>query len=110
MAVHRSVRPAPASCFQRSKDLYSHPLLNPEALEYRCHLTVCLAIPARIVEKKGDHAKVDFGDGVTREANISLVDVAIGDYVIVHAGFAIEVLDHKEAKETLKLWEELLSV
>jgi len=70
---------------------------------------VCLAIPAKIVEKKGDHARVDFGDGVIREANISLVDAKIGEYVIVHAGFAIEILDEKEAKETLKLWEDILS-
>jgi len=70
---------------------------------------VCLAIPARIVEKKGDHARVDFGDGVIRETNISLVNAKIGDHVIVHAGFAIEILDEKEARETLKLWEEILS-
>ena len=70
---------------------------------------MCLAIPARIVEKKGDHARVDFGDGVIREANISLVNAKIGDHVIVHAGFAIEILDEKEARETLKLWEEILS-
>jgi hydrogenase expression/formation protein HypC len=70
---------------------------------------VCLAIPARIIEKKGGHARVDYGDGVIREANISLVDADVGDYVIVHAGFAIEILDEREAKETLKLWEQLLS-
>jgi len=70
---------------------------------------LCLAIPARIIEKKGDHARVDFGDGVVREANISLVNANTGDYVIVHAGFAIEILDEQEAKETLKLWEQLLS-
>ena len=78
-------------------------------LHYRCHFIVCLAIPAMIIEKKGDHARVDFGDGVIREANVSLVEANVGDHVIVHAGFAIEVLDEKEANETLKLWEELLS-
>ncbi len=70
---------------------------------------MCLAIPAKILEKKGDHARVDFGDGVVREANISLVNVSVGDHVIVHAGFAIEVLDEKEAMETLRLWQEILS-
>ncbi len=70
---------------------------------------MCLAIPARVLEKKGDHARVDFGDGVIREANISLVNVNIGDHVIVHAGFAIEVLNEKEAMETLRLWQEILS-
>jgi hydrogenase expression/formation protein HypC len=70
---------------------------------------MCLAILARVLEKYGDNAKVDFGEGTTREVNISLVDVDVGEYVIVHAGFAIEVLDESEAKETLRLWNELLS-
>jgi hydrogenase expression/formation protein HypC len=70
---------------------------------------MCLAIPAKVLEKTGDNAKVDFGEGTTREVNISLVDVDVGGYVIVHAGFAIEVLDEIEAKETLNLWNEILS-
>jgi hydrogenase expression/formation protein HypC len=70
---------------------------------------MCLAIPARVLEKNGDSAKVDFGDGTTREVNVALVDVKVGEYVIVHAGFAIEVLDEAEAKETLRLWSELLT-
>jgi hydrogenase expression/formation protein HypC len=70
---------------------------------------MCLAIPAKVLEKTGDNAKVDFGEGTTREVNISLVDVDVGGYVIVHAGFAIEVLDETEAKETLNLWNEILS-
>jgi len=68
---------------------------------------MCLAIPAKVLEIHGDRAKVDFG-GVKRDVNISLVNVAVGQYVIVHAGFAIEVIDEKEALETLRLWEELL--
>ena len=59
---------------------------------------MCLAIPAKVLEKHGDTAKVDFGDGTTREINIALVDVAPGEYVIVHAGFAIQVLDEAEAQ------------
>jgi hydrogenase expression/formation protein HypC len=70
---------------------------------------MCLAVPAKVLEKDGDNAKVDFGGGTTREVNIALVNVKIGEYVIVHAGFAIEVLDEDEAKETLDLWNELLS-
>ena len=70
---------------------------------------MCLAIPAKVLEKNGDSAKVDFGGGTTREVNIALVDVDIGQYVIVHAGFAIEVLDEVEANETLRLWSELLA-
>jgi len=71
---------------------------------------VCLAIPGKIVEidKKNEHAIVDYGEGTKRKANITLVNVKIGDYILVHAGFAIEVLDKKEAKETLKLFKEIL--
>ena len=70
---------------------------------------MCLAIPAKVLERKEDRAKVDFGDGTTREVNVALVDVNVGEYVIVHAGFAIEVLDEEEAKQTLRLWNELLA-
>ena len=72
---------------------------------------MCLAIPGRIIEisKDGEHATVDYGDGTKREVNVSLVDVKKGDYVLVHAGFAIEVLDEKEAMETLDLFREMLS-
>jgi len=59
------------------------------------------------VEIKGRKAIVDYG-GVIREADISLVDAKKGDYVIVHAGFAIQVIDEKEAKETIKIFEEIL--
>jgi len=70
---------------------------------------MCLAIPARVLEKEGDMARVDFGEGTSREVNIALVNVNVGEYVIVHAGFAIEVLDEAEAKETLNLWNQILS-
>ncbi|MEM1514551.1 MAG: HypC/HybG/HupF family hydrogenase formation chaperone [Candidatus Bathyarchaeia archaeon] len=70
---------------------------------------MCLAVPARIIEVNGDLAKVDFG-GVIREANVSLVDAKVGDYVLVHAGYAIQVLDKEEAEETLRLWREILEV
>lgn len=70
---------------------------------------MCLAVPAKVLSKKDDCAKVDFGDGTTREVNVALVDVKVGEYVIVHAGFAIQVLDEAEAKETLRLWDELLN-
>jgi len=73
---------------------------------------VCLAIPGKIVEidSAKDHATVDYGDGTKRKANITLVDVKIGDYILVHAGFAIQVLDEKEAHETLDLFREMLSM
>ena len=68
---------------------------------------MCLAIPGKVVEIKGRKAIIDYG-GVMREADISLVDAKKGDYVIVHAGFAIQVIDEKEAKETIKIFEEML--
>ena len=70
---------------------------------------MCLAIPAKVVEINGDMAKVDFGAGTMREVNVSLVDAKIGEYVIVHAGYAIETLDQKAAEETLALWNEILN-
>ena len=72
---------------------------------------MCLAIPGKVIEidKNKEHATVDYGDGTKRNANISLVDVKVGDYVLVHAGFAIEVLDEKEAHKTLDLFREMLS-
>ena len=70
---------------------------------------MCLAIPGKVIEIYGDRAKVDYG-GIVREANISLVDVKVGDYVIVHAGFAIQTLDEEAAMETLALWNEMFGL
>ncbi len=69
---------------------------------------MCLAIPGKVVSVEQDKAKVDFGEGVLREVNITLVNASVGDYVLVHAGYAIEVLDEKDALETLNLWNEIL--
>ncbi|TVT76639.1 MAG: HypC/HybG/HupF family hydrogenase formation chaperone [Denitromonas halophila] len=68
---------------------------------------MCLAIPARIVEKlDGDAARVDLG-GVRKEISLALVDGAeVGDYVIVHVGYALSRLDPEEAAKTLALFEE----
>jgi hydrogenase expression/formation protein HypC len=70
---------------------------------------MCLAIPARVMSVKGEKAEVDFGEGVLREVNISLVDPSVGDYVLVHAGYAIQKMDEKDALETLALWKEILT-
>jgi len=71
---------------------------------------MCLAIPGEIVSVDEKHGVVDFG-GVRREVNLSLIkDPSPGDYVVVHAGFAIQKLDAEEAKKTLKTWEEILRV
>jgi hydrogenase expression/formation protein HypC len=68
---------------------------------------VCLAIPAKVLKVRGDVATVDFG-GVKREVDVSLTDAEVGQYVIVHAGYAIQVLDEEEAKVTLSLFDEIL--
>ena len=69
---------------------------------------MCLAIPAQVVElRDGDNAVVDLA-GVRKEISLALVDnVAIGDYVIVHVGYALNKLDPEEAAKTLALFVEL---
>ena len=69
---------------------------------------MCLAIPAKVLEVQGDVAKVDFGQGVARDVNVMLVEAHVGEYVLVHAGYAIQVVDQEAAEETLRLWEEIL--
>ena len=70
---------------------------------------MCLAVPAEVKEIEGHEALVDYGGGVTRRANISLLgDLQVGDFVLVHVGFAIQRLDREEALETLKLWDQIL--
>jgi hydrogenase expression/formation protein HypC len=68
---------------------------------------MCLGIPAKILDINDDVAKVDFG-GIIREVDISLVDVEVDDYVIIHAGFAIQVLDEEDAKYTIDLFNKIL--
>jgi hydrogenase expression/formation protein HypC len=70
---------------------------------------MCLAIPARVMSVKGEKAQVDFGEGVLRDVNVTLVDAKVGEYVLVHAGYAIQKMDEKEAKETLALWNDILA-
>ncbi|MCW4001587.1 MAG: HypC/HybG/HupF family hydrogenase formation chaperone [Candidatus Bathyarchaeota archaeon] len=70
---------------------------------------MCLAIPAKVLKIQGDVAKVDFGQGIVRDVNVMLVEARVGKYVLVHAGYAIQVLDQEAAEETLRLWEELLT-
>ncbi len=68
---------------------------------------MCLAIPARIVELMDDDAaRVDLG-GVRKDISLALVDGAkVGDYVIVHVGYALSLLDPDEAATTLALFAE----
>jgi hydrogenase expression/formation protein HypC len=71
---------------------------------------MCLAIPARIISIKDHTATVDV-DGVLRRADLTLVENArIGDYVIMHAGFAIDVMDERAGRESLALLREAFPV
>jgi hydrogenase expression/formation protein HypC len=71
---------------------------------------MCLAFPGKVVSVDGDFARVDFGAGTVREGvNVSLVEAVPGQYVLVHAGYAIQVMDQKEAQKTLSYWREILS-
>ena len=69
---------------------------------------MCLAIPAHVIElRDGDNAVVDLA-GVKKEISLSLVEeVAVGDYVIVHVGYALNKLDPEEAAKTLALFAEM---
>ncbi len=68
---------------------------------------MCIAIPAKLVEKKGILGIAEIG-GIKREVDLRLLeDVVVGDYVIIHAGFGIQKLDKKEAEETLILFREM---
>jgi len=70
-------------------------------------MRMCLAVPMRVVSIEGVEAEVEQG-GTRLRARIDLVEnVKVGDYVLVHAGFAIQTLDEDEALETLRLLEML---
>ena len=71
---------------------------------------MCLAYPGKVLAVDRDFARVDFGEGTIREAvNISLVQAKIGDYVLVHAGYAIQIVNETEARETLEYWQQILA-
>lgn len=68
---------------------------------------MCLAIPALIKSIRNEEADIDMG-GIMRRISLRLTPQAkVGDYVIVHTGYAINILDQHEARETLKLFEQL---
>ena len=71
---------------------------------------MCLAIPSKITQIENDMATIDV-DGVKRKASLLLLENAgIGDYVIVHAGFAIHKIDEAAALETLNLLKEAVTL
>lgn len=68
---------------------------------------MCLSIPVKIMAIEGDYATVSFG-GNSYKAGLQLTDnLKVGDYVLLHAGFAIQKIDRKEAEETLRLIDEM---
>jgi len=68
---------------------------------------VCLGIPMKIIRIEGDFAWVKTAQ-LTRQINVQMVPrVRIGDYVIVHAGFAIEIISQKQAAQTLSLFRQI---
>ena len=74
---------------------------------------MCLAIPAEILEINDGVATCKVGEGdTTVQASIMLLDeeAAIGDYIIIHAGFALRKLDPKEAQETLKILRDMVDL
>jgi hydrogenase expression/formation protein HypC len=71
---------------------------------------MCLAIPALVKSIDGSEAEAEIG-GISRRISILLTpEVEVGDYVLLHTGYAINVIDEEEAKETLKLFEEMASL
>lgn len=69
---------------------------------------MCLAVPAKVIALDGAFAKVEV-EGNVREAGIRLVpEVKVGDWVLVHAGFVVEIVDPVAAEETLAIFREVL--
>ena len=69
---------------------------------------MCLAVTAKVLYIQENRAKVDFGGGIIKEIDVTLVDVKVGEYVLVHAGYAIQVLSREQAEETIRLWNEIM--
>jgi hydrogenase expression/formation protein HypC len=68
---------------------------------------MCVAIPMKVVEINGNVAVCEY-ENIKRTARIDLIpDIQVGDYIIIHTGFAIQKIDIKDAEETLKLFKEL---
>ncbi len=68
---------------------------------------MCLAIPGKIISLDGIKAVVDF-DGIKQNVIVALIqDPEVGKYVIVHAGYAIEMMNEEEASESIELWKEI---
>jgi hydrogenase expression/formation protein HypC len=68
---------------------------------------MCLAVPGRIIDRQDMLATIE-NSGVTRKVSLMLLPEAqVGDFVLIHAGFAVQEIDEEEAKKTLALFKEL---
>ncbi len=68
---------------------------------------MCLSIPARIVSIKGDMAEVSAGGTIFKAGLQMIRDAKPGDYILLHAGFAIQKISEEEAEETLRIFREI---
>lgn len=69
---------------------------------------MCVAAPMKVIEVEGDKIRAELG-GITKDARLDIVDERpeVGDYVIIHAGFALHRIDPEDARITLELWKEM---
>ncbi len=68
---------------------------------------MCLAVPGKVLDRQDMLATIEVG-GVTRKVSVMLLPEAqVGDFVLIHAGFAVQVIDEEEAEKTLALFKEL---
>ena len=70
---------------------------------------MCLAVPALITSIEGTEADVELGGVVTRISVLFTPEVKVGDYVVLHAGYAINRLNTDEAQETLKILQQIVA-
>jgi hydrogenase expression/formation protein HypC len=68
---------------------------------------MCLGVPARVIRIEGTEARVIIGSVEYTSSLLLLNDVDVGDYILLHAGFAIEKIDPEEAEETIRLFNEI---
>ena len=68
---------------------------------------MCLAVPGQVIRRVGDEAEVDLQGNQLRVSTVLVPEVKEGDWVLIHAGFAIQTLDEESAKETFALLNEL---
>jgi hydrogenase expression/formation protein HypC len=68
---------------------------------------MCLAVPAQIVEKDGDTAWVQLGESRMKASLVVTPDAGVGDWVLVHAGFAIQQVSEEDARETFRIFAEM---